>query len=220
MVDKQGQPFGYESFARITGANGEVINGMQIIEAGKALNIKHIIDRHLHVEAVRNFCGHALRGTLFINFIPGFIQKADKYLEGLDDAVREHGLPPKRIALEVSNSEDVANSTHLQKVVEHCRMRGYLLSLDNVANLPRALDLIRELKPDFVKLDRKLTPMLMHDTIAPQCRDFIQFAHTKGCMVIAQGIEGEAMRDRFEAIGTDLFQGYLFSKPMPAGLVS
>ena len=45
----------------------------------------------------------------------------------------------------------------------------------------------------------------------------IRLAHALGLSVVAEGVENEAQRDILLAMGCDELQGFLFSRPLPAG---
>ena len=127
--------FGYESFARVKMASGEILSGAKIIQAAKELNIQHLIDKHLHVLAIKTFAEANLQGSLFINFMPGFIQRPEKYLEALSAAVNEYDLLAKRIVLDVSDSENVLDINQISSVIEFCNSKNYLVALDDINSL-------------------------------------------------------------------------------------
>ena len=55
VIDRNDKIFGYESFARAKAKDGAIIGGDQIIAASKVLGIEYMIDRMLHVEAIKTF---------------------------------------------------------------------------------------------------------------------------------------------------------------------
>jgi len=58
----------------------------------------------------------------------------------------------------------------------------------------------------------------MHDSRdMALCEAIIVMAHKLGIKVIAEGVETEEQRGLLAAAGCDFGQGYLFSKPVPAG---
>ncbi|MEQ1789200.1 MAG: hypothetical protein ABL857_02025 [Rickettsiales bacterium] len=81
IVGEKQKIFGYESFVRARALDGSIIGGDKIVKASKALNIEHIIDRHLQVQTVQTFAGSDCSGFLFVNFFPGFIHRPSVYME-------------------------------------------------------------------------------------------------------------------------------------------
>ncbi|MDZ7786966.1 MAG: EAL domain-containing protein [Halofilum sp. (in: g-proteobacteria)] len=47
-------------------------------------------------------------------------------------------------------------------------------------------------------------------------RTIIVLAHTMGMEAVAEGVETEALRERLATHGCTAYQGYLYSRPLPA----
>lgn len=207
--------FGYESFARVNMPDGKVVGGMQIMAASKVLGIEHMIDRHLHVQAIKTFAASAFNGFLFVNFFPGFIHRPSVYLEGLSDTAQEYGVVSKHIVLDLTNSEKPRDMVHIKNVCEYGRSRGYSLALDDVASVEVVQRLVQEVRPDFVKIDMHL----VRDVATPATRDtiraIVELVHASGGTVIGEGVESEAIFQSLKTLGVDLFQGYYFAAPEP-----
>ncbi|MBM3619021.1 MAG: EAL domain-containing protein, partial [Alphaproteobacteria bacterium] len=126
VVDLNGSIFGYESLVRARRTDGTTANGGHIFTASRILRIEHLIDRHLHELSIRSFAAQKLPGFLFINLLPGFIQRPEFYLGGLGDACVAAGMDSKRIVLDCSNSENPRDIQHLKSIFKFCREKGYL----------------------------------------------------------------------------------------------
>jgi len=213
VLDKRRKVFGYEAFARVE-SDKEVIGGGKIIKAGKDLNIEYQLDRHLHVKAIKSFISSELEGFLFINFLPGFIHRPEKYLEGLTDAVKLYNMPSKQIVLDVTQSETSQDLQHLKSIVDYCRSKGYSLALDDIASVSAAKKIFETIRPDFIKLDinlvKKAQSVLEQNTI----KELVSLAHASGAAVLAEGVETEEVHQELMKADVDLFQGYLFSPPV------
>ncbi len=214
LSSKERPPVGYESFARVKGADGKIIAGGAIIEAARALGIEYALDRYLHVLSIKTYVQAKLGGFLFINFFPGFIQRPEVYLEGLSEAVRMHGVISKNVVLDFTESESHQDLSHLAQVTKYCREKGYAIALDDISSAATASKLIPEVRPDFVKLDRSLSAHCKSASDVATLTDIINRAHSAGALVIAEGIETEDTYTTLKAIQVDMFQGYLFSPPV------
>lgn len=219
VIDGRSNVFGYESFVRVREGESKIISGDRIVEASKALGIEFIIDRHLHVEAIKTFASCGGSGTLFVNFFPGFIHRPAVYLEGLSDAVKAYGLIPKNIVLDVTQSEIPRDLEHMRGVVDYCRGRGYAIALDDISSSDTVARLVPQVRPDFVKIDKSLVQQV---GLPPAREAILQIAsstHGHGGVVVAEGVELEQHVAELRKTGIDLFQGYYFSPPIPAAKV-
>jgi EAL domain-containing protein (putative c-di-GMP-specific phosphodiesterase class I) len=77
---------------------------------------------------------------------------------------------------------------------------------------------IVELRPDFVKLDRRLVSGINGDPIRQALvTGMLHFAGSIGLQIIAEGIESEAERRTLQDLGVEFGQGYLFGLPASMG---
>lgn len=212
--DKQ-KVFGFESFVRVRTEDGSIIGGAKVVKASKALNIEYMIDRHLHVEAVKTFAGSNCSGFLFVNFFPGFIHRPAVYLEGLNEAAKIFGIVPKHLVLEFTRSETARDMRHLKNVCDYARSQGYSIALDDITTVESAKKLVGEIRPDFVKLDSQGLGAPDQVPTRNSILQIVDMVRAIGSSVIAEGVETEEAHNQLKALGVDLFQGYYFSPPAP-----
>jgi EAL domain-containing protein (putative c-di-GMP-specific phosphodiesterase class I) len=210
---------GYESFARVKGLDGTVTGGDRIIAASRALGIEYMIDRMLHIQAIKTFAGSDFNGFLFVNFFPGFIHRPSVYLEGLSETAKSFGLLSKHIVLDFTNSEIPRDIHHLNSVCDYARSRGYSVALDDISSLDSGRRLIPEIRPDFVKIDMQLVHRMEDPGKREVIRALIELTHGNGGSAIAEGVETREHYSALRRLGADLFQGYLFSPPLPVETV-
>lgn len=213
VIDRKGNVFGYESLVRATREDGSIANGAEIFQASKLLRIEHLIDRHLHELAIRCYSELALSGFLFINLVPGFIQRPEFYFGGLSEAARQHNLNPKHIVLDCSNSENPRDIQHLKSITQYCRSQGYLVSLDDIESEHAARRILKEMRPDFIKLDMRLVRRAEEADAMDTINELVDMTRNSACTLIAEGVETESIHQLLLDTGISLFQGYLFSPP-------
>jgi len=215
VVSSRDKIFGYESFARVKADGGSVIPGDKIIAASKVLGIEYVIDRHLHVQAIKTFVSSEFDGFLFVNFFPGFIHRPAVYLEGLSETAKSAGMIAKHIVLDFTNAEAQHDIRHLKSVCDYARSRGYSIALDDIGSIEGAKRLVAEIRPDFVKIDRQLVRHIAEPGRREITRAIVEMTHAAGGTVIGESVETEETHQLLKSLGVDLFQGYLFSPPMP-----
>ncbi|MCH2547668.1 MAG: EAL domain-containing protein [Alphaproteobacteria bacterium] len=213
VVDSNGKIFGHESLVRAINADGSFINGGEIFKASKILRIEHLIDRHLHELAIKCFTEDHLTGFLFINLVPGFIQRPEFYFGGLSEAARHYGMNAKSIVLDCTNSENPRDIHHLKAITQYCRSQGYLVSLDDIETPHTARRILKEMQPDFIKIDMRLIQRADQPQAMATIRELVEMTRDNACSVIAEGVETETTLKLLENADIGLFQGYLFSPP-------
>lgn len=215
LVSARDKVFGYESFARLKMPDGEVIGGAQIIAAAKSLGIEHMIDRHLHVQAINTFVSSQFDGFLFVNFLPGFIHRPDVYLEGLSETVKNYKVISKHIVLEFTKSETPRDLQHMKSICDYARSKGYSVALDDIESVESARKLVSKVRPDFVKIDMQLIRSATEKNKSRTIHDIVELVHAHGGSVVAEGVETEEIYQHLKTLKVDLFQGFLFSPPVP-----
>ncbi|MFZ4125768.1 MAG: EAL domain-containing protein [Rickettsiales bacterium] len=213
VMDKRGKIAGYEAFARIEDEDGTLRDGGAIMLASRMLSLEFQLDRMLHKEAVRTFVGADSEGYLFINFVTGSISRPEHYLEGLSQAVERYGLMPRHIVLDISVQPPLAGLKQLKPLVEYCRTRGFSLAVDDVTTTEELKQVIEHLKPDFVRIEGRLSRNVMQPHIAAIISGMIDLAQVSGATVVAEGVETEEQYQHLMGLGVGMFQGYLLGVP-------
>ena len=139
----------------------------------------------------------------------------------LKGVLAEHGLLPGRLMVEVTEnvllSKDTGNV--LPTLVELAGM-GIKIALDDFGTGYASLTHLKEFPVDLLKIDRSFVATLAEQRESRSIvRGMTALAHDLGISVIAEGIETTMQRDMLRHFGTDIGQGFLFARPMPADQV-
>lgn len=215
VVDASSKQLGFESLARIK-SDGKPLSGEKIIAASHMLNIQHIVDHLLHNRTVEEYAAHKLSGLLFVNLIPGFNRKPSFYCDALTQAAENGILKPEETVLDITNIEQIADITGLQKLVEYAETSGFSVALESITSAESAAKLIDALRPEYIRLDIKLIADFCSDADKGELKKILAIADDYACKVIAVGVETPACFEQLKKAGVCLFQGYLFGKPEPA----
>jgi diguanylate cyclase (GGDEF)-like protein/PAS domain S-box-containing protein len=126
------------------------------------------------------------------------------------------GANPRRLQIELTESllvEDIDSAIdkiHLLK--EH----GICFSLDDFGTGYSSLTYLKRLPLDQLKIDKSFVHTLLNDSRDVAVVDaIIKLGKAMQIAVIAEGVETTEQRDLLVRCGCNLFQGYLFSKPLP-----
>ena len=134
------------------------------------------------------------------------------------DYLRELGLPGRSIAIEITEGLLLgAESSVTSKLLEF-RDAGMQVSIDDFGTGYSSLSYLKKFDIDYLKIDRSFVRDLATDPNDMALSEaIIVMAHKLGLKVIAEGVETETQRTLLSKAGCDYVQGYLFSRPVPAG---
>ncbi|HET7232911.1 MAG TPA: EAL domain-containing protein [Longimicrobium sp.] len=212
------EPWGYECLMRGRTAAGEVIGAPTLIEWARQEHMAFLLDRAAREAHLRNAGAAAVpEGVHFlVNFLPTSIYRPEFCLATTVRAARESGLDPDRVVFEVVETERVADRAHLKSILAFYREKGFKVALDDVGSGWSGLALLGDLDPDLVKIDRELVSRAVESPLHREiCAALVKLAKDAGELVLAEGVETEEEWRTLEALGVNLFQGYLFGRPAP-----
>ena len=130
--------------------------------------------------------------------------------------VERCGVEPSRLKLELTESMLVKDIEDVAAKMSELKRRGVGFSLDDFGTGYSSLSYLKRLPLDQLKIDRAFVSDLPHDSNdAAIARTVVSLGQTLGLEVLAEGVETEGQRGFLSAMGCHVFQGFLFSKPLP-----
>ena len=138
-------------------------------------------------------------------------------VEMLQAHLQRYAVPHGLIELEITESEAMADPGLAQRLLAQLQPMGVGVSLDDFGTGHSSLSYLKQLPITRIKLDRSfIQPILHSPQDATLVRAVIALAHTLGLQVVAEGVEEEAQVRWLEAERCDIFQGWFFSRAVPA----
>ncbi len=158
--------------------------------------------------------GHAL--NIAVNLSPR--QFRQKELLGMVTTVlQETGLPPECLELEITEGTAMANAEQAIKTLRQLKELGLKLSVDDFGTGYSSLSYLKRFPIDCLKIDRSfVTDLGADDNSGAIVRATIALAQNMNLKIVAEGVETEIQRDFLTQAGCDEYQGFLFSRPIPA----
>ena len=129
----------------------------------------------------------------------------------------ETGLDATALELEITESVFMEDAATAEAVLKELRSLGIGIALDDFGTGYSSLGYLKQFPLDFLKIDQSFVrgiPGNVDDVAIT--RTIITLAKTLGLKVIAEGVESEEQLAFLKAHGCEQFQGYLFSRPLPA----
>jgi EAL domain-containing protein (putative c-di-GMP-specific phosphodiesterase class I) len=131
------------------------------------------------------------------------------------DALRETGLTPSRLVLEITESHLALDLTQVCHQLHRFKELGVGLAIDDFGTGYSSLLALRQFPIDTIKVDKSFVADLdSGGDRSDLTRAIVQMGRTLRREVIAEGVESESQRWALLDCGCRLGQGYLFAEPM------
>ncbi len=147
------------------------------------------------------------------------VSRKDVYKQNLPeilmDIVTAHGLLPKHLHLEITESAYTENQEQLLSVVEKLKEQGFIIEMDDFGSGYSSLNMLSEFPIDILKLDMKFIQNsgsnIKNRSIMSSV---IDLAKKIDLSVVAEGVEEQSQVTMLKGMGCDMVQGYYFAKPL------
>lgn len=209
-----------EALVRIVNAEGELIPPGAFIPVAEDTGLILEIGRIVFEKACRFMKESKLyeKGIEYFEINLSAVQcmrtdLADEFIK----VIKNVGLDPKRINLEITESKAIQSADILISNMEKLRRIGITFSLDDFGTGFSNLDYLLELPINIVKFDRKMTQAYFeNEKRRAVMGGVINMIKAVDLEIVAEGVEEKFQLDELSKIDIDFIQGYYFSKPMPA----
>ena len=208
---------GFEGLCRGVGQDlDDLISPTTLLNLAGSRRLLKALDRVFRKKALESFAPLAQENpdlVLSLNFDASILNDDDEDFSGFISMVRERGLDPGHIAIEILGSH-ICGVARLKEFIQMQRKFGFLIALDHIGLGYPHLDLVAELKPDLLKTDRTLIVDIEKKYHKRETLQFmVKLAHSIGALLIAEGVETEMEAMTALKLGADMIQGFYFSEP-------
>ena len=132
------------------------------------------------------------------------------------DALKQSGLPAKRLELEITETLLLEKSSQVLATLHALRALGVRISMDDFGTGYSSLSYLRSFPFDKIKIDQSFVRDLGANRDAQAIvRSIISLGKGLGVTITAEGVETEAELSCLRAEGCHEGQGFLFSRARP-----
>jgi len=215
IVDmKDNSIYGYETLARGVREDGTLVYPNELFSKSKRNDLNFKLDRLCRESSLKTAATKKVQQKVFINFIPTSIYDPEFCLNSTVKWANQLEFDPSQIVFEVVETELVKDQKHLKKILAYYRSKGFKIALDDVGEGYSSLNMLIELKPDIIKIDRNIIDGIDKDKLKQSVyRALFHLAKEHNITVLAEGVETKYELEMIQSIGVDLVQGYYFAKP-------
>lgn len=215
-IDTPGEPYGHELLLRGIGADGNTVSPGHLFDVAREAGMLFQLDLAARRSAIRTAIACGATGHLFLNFSPTAIYDPSHCLRSTTSAIDEAGIDHERVVFEVIEADRTVDVFHLRGILNYYRSAGFKVALDDIGSGYSSLNLLHQLRPDFIKLDIELVRGVDKDPYkALVAEKILEIAVRLGIQTIAEGVEREEEYEWVRARGANYAQGYLFGRPAP-----
>ena len=142
--------------------------------------------------------------------------RQDNLVEMIDSILRETGISPKLLELELTEGLLMENTSETSMILGQLKSRGVQVAIDDFGTGYSSLSYLKRFPIDRLKIDQSFVRDIITDSNdAAIAVAVISLGRSLGLSVIAEGVE---TGDQLEFLGVqkcDEYQGYHFSRPVP-----
>lgn len=139
------------------------------------------------------------------------------FINMLDKILKETGLPPNHLELEITESTIVSSLTNAVELLRNLQSLGVRISLDDFGTGYSSLNYLTRMPINTLKIDKSFIENISRsekDSLIAEA--IIQLAHSIDVEVIAEGAESNEQLSVLRSKKCDMVQGYIYSKPLQA----
>jgi diguanylate cyclase len=135
----------------------------------------------------------------------------------VEAALKDTRLDPKWLELEITESVVMQNASEAVGMLDRLNRMGIHLSIDDFGTGYSSLSYLKRLPLNTLKIDASFIQDISRDhQDAAIVRAIVALAHSLRLLVVAEGVENEAQLRCVRSLGSDQYQGFLHSEPLPA----
>lgn len=154
------------------------------------------------------------KGRISINVSGVQIEYGD-FFESLNKVIKECGVNPDMIELEITESVFMSDPEHWINLLESIKKTGVNIAIDDFGTGYSSLSYLKELPIDKLKIDMSFVKDIPYDKGACSIvHSVIDLAKNMNLTTLAEGIESKEQEEFLKTNACLEGQGYLYSKPL------
>lgn len=158
---------------------------------------------HADLKVAVNLSAHQLRDSA----LPSALKRT----------VASHGLKASQLELELTETAAMEDASRTHAMFEQLREAGFTLAIDDFGSGYSSLAYLRRLPFQKLKIDREFVSHVDERADSRTiCKALIDLTAGLELSVLAEGVERYEEVEVLRSLGCSTFQGFYFSRPLPA----
>lgn len=135
------------------------------------------------------------------------------FVETVQTIIEETKVDPSLLELEITESFLMGNITETVAILTQLKNLGITISIDDFGTGYSSLSYLKGLPIDTLKIDRTFIKDMEQDSSIANA--IINLGHNLNLTVVAEGVETKKQLQILREKKCDIYQGYLYSRPVP-----
>ena len=218
-VDAWGALRGAEALVRWRDGTRGFVPADRFIAIAEESGLITDIDAWVLGEACRQLAEWRANGlelpNISVNVCAADVKRPD-FAAFVADTLQAHGLRPDDLILEMTERVMFEESSDtIRSTLEAIHALGVALSIDDFGTGYSSLSYLHRFPVQELKIDKSFVRGIGGNAMAESlAQTVINIGNTLKLTVIAEGVETQPQRDFLSKHGCNLYQGYLFSRPL------
>ena len=218
QIAKGGKLVGAEALVRWIRPDQGVIPPAAFIPVLERTGLIYKLDLYMWERAAQQLQRWKRKGREDI-YISVNISARDFYLIDICEAFRnlteKYDFDIKNLKLEITESALMNDIKRITQNMDDLHALGFDIEIDDFGSGYSSLGMLKDIRADILKLDMIfLRETVNTDRSFTILKNVIAMSNELGMPVITEGVETREQMEFLQSIGSNMFQGYYFAKPM------
>lgn len=149
-----------------------------------------------------------------INMTPSLLSNP-VFFDHFLDLMEQYQVPPTLLEIEITEQVELTYSPRTLENLLLCKAKGITISIDDFGTGFSMISYLTHFPINKIKIDRSFVQKIGQDQKSEAVlKSLIYLAKSIECDVVAEGVERRAEVEFLQDNGCEVFQGYLYDKPL------
>ncbi len=136
--------------------------------------------------------------------------------DAIEELLSTYKITPSNLGIELTEQISLSSSPVINQRLREIRDLGIKLLMDDFGMGHSSMMYLKNSNFDIVKLDGSLVKdILLNERCVDIISSIVELSSSLGFTVLAEYVETENQRNKLHEVGCNLYQGYLYSPPLP-----
>ena len=150
-----------------------------------------------------------------VNISPRDMEFIDVY-DAITGLVDKYEIEPAKLHLEITETVIMRNPATVSELITKLKDAGFVVEIDDFGSGYSSLNMLKDIKADVIKIDMGFLRKSENEERSRIILDSIIYMTKRlGMGTVTEGVETTKQFEFLRSMGCDVYQGYLFSKPVP-----